>query len=118
VVTEPIRMCELLVGLPDVNVLAVADPSPTTALRVEVEARVETPVTCDACGAVANIKDRPPVVLVDLPAFGRPTRLVWRKRRWQCPDPRCVTASWTELEPRIAAPRMSMTSRAGRWSTL
>jgi transposase len=115
---DPIRMCELLVGLPDVNVLAVIDRSSTNPLVVEVETRVETPVTCGNCGAVAKIKDRPPVSLVDLPAFGRPTRLVWVKRRWECPDPRCVTGSWTELEPRIAAPRMSMTSRAGRWSTL
>ena len=115
---DPTEMCELLVGLPDVNVLAVTDRSPTTPLVVEVETRVETPVTCDGCGAVAKIKDRPPVRLVDLPAFGRSTRLVWVKRRWECPDPRCATGSWTELEPRIAAPRMSMTARAGRWSTL
>jgi transposase len=115
---DPIRMCELLVGLPDVRVLAVHDPSSSTPLVVEVETRVETPVCCVACGAVAKIKDRPPVVFVDLPAFGRATRLVWIKRRWECPDPRCVTGSWTELEPRIAAPRQSMTSRAARWATL
>ena len=115
---DPIRMCELLVGLPDVHVLAVSDRSPATPLVVTVETRVETPVVCGECGAVATIKDRPPVSLVDLPAFGRAARLVWRKRRWRCPDPRCVAGSWTEHEPRIAAPRMSMTSRAGRWSTL
>ncbi|MTV27625.1 transposase family protein [Nitriliruptoraceae bacterium ZYF776] len=27
------------------------------------------------------------VVLVDLPVFGRPTRLRWVKRRWRCPRP-------------------------------
>lgn len=26
------------------------------------------------------------VRLADLPVFGRPVRLVWRKRRWRCPD--------------------------------
>jgi transposase len=67
---------------------------------------------------VAKIKDRPPVPLVDLPAFGRPTRLVWIKRRWQCPDPRCVTGRGPSSSRSIAAPRMSMTSRAARWATL
>ena len=33
-ITDPIRMCELLVGLPDVHVLAVEDETP---LRVHVE---------------------------------------------------------------------------------
>ena len=33
-ITDPIAMCELLVGLPDVNVLAVED---TTPLRVHIE---------------------------------------------------------------------------------
>lgn len=114
---DPTEMCRLLVGLPDVTVRAVADRSATTPLIVEVETQVVTPVTCPSCGAIATIKDRPPVSLVDLPAFGRPTRLVWVKRRWRCPDLDCRAASWTELEPAIAASRMLMTARAGRWAT-
>ena len=39
---------------------------------------------CDGCGGPAAIKERPVVELVDLPAFGRPCRLVWRKHRWLC----------------------------------
>lgn len=39
-ITDPIAMCELLVGLPDVNVLAVED---TTPLRVHIE--LASPVT-------------------------------------------------------------------------
>jgi transposase len=114
---DPTEMCQLLVGLPDVLVLAVVDTGPTTALLVEIETRVATPVTCQGCGAVATIKDRPRVTLVDLPAFGRPTRLRWIKRRWRCPDPSCAVGSFTELEPRIGGPRLSMTTRAGRWAT-
>jgi len=98
---DPTEMCQLLVGLGDVAVLAVLDTGPTTPLTVQIETRVPTPVTCGSCGAIATIKDRPPVVLVDLPAFGRPTRLRWIKRRWRCPDPRCEVGSWTEVEPSI-----------------
>ncbi len=63
------------------------------------------------------IKDRPQVVLVDLPAFGRPARLVWRKHRWSCQSPACAVGSWTEEALSIAAARLVMTDRAGRWVT-
>jgi transposase len=64
------------------------------------------------------VKDRPQVELVDLPAFGRPVRTVWRKHRWRCPDFECPTSSWTGVEVRIAAPRLGLTDRAGRWATI
>ncbi len=60
------------------------------------------------------VKDRPPVVLVDLPAFGRPARLVWRKYRGSCQSPACAVGSWTEEALSIAAARLVMTDRAGR----
>ena len=63
------------------------------------------------------MKERPVVVLVDLPAFGRPTRLRWRKYRWACPDRQCPAGSWTEHAPTIGWPRLAMTGRAGRWVT-
>jgi transposase IS204/IS1001/IS1096/IS1165 family protein len=80
---DPTCMCELLVGLPEVNVLGVID-SPGGALRVVIETREPRPV-CPGCGGPALIKDRPPVELVDLAVFGRRARLVWRKHRWACP---------------------------------
>lgn len=55
--------------------------------------------------------------LVDLPCFGRSTRLVWHKHRWWCPNDACLTWSWTEDAPEIAAPRLVMTDPAGRWVT-
>jgi hypothetical protein len=55
---------------------------------------------------------------VDLPVFGRPARLGWRKYRFQCAAPGCPVGSWTEHEPWIAPPRLSLTDRAGRWVTL
>jgi transposase len=113
---KPTRMCELLVGLPDVNVLGVGDAA-GDALRVHIETRRSAPVACLACGVVAKVKDRSEVELVDLPAFGRSVRLVWRKVRWRCAEPDCATGSWTEEDRRIAAPRVTMTDRAGRWVT-
>jgi transposase len=109
------RMCELLVGLPDVNVLAV-DDQPGQPLRVHVETCLPRP-SCGGCGSPAWVKDRPVVELVDLPCFGRPARLVWRKHRWVCPSRSCAVLSWTGEDSRIASARVTMTDRAGRWVT-
>jgi len=108
-------MCELLVGLPAVRILGVVD-EPDGALWVHVETIGARPL-CSRCGAAATVKDRDRVELVDLPAFGRRTRLVWRKRRWACPNRACPRGSWTAEEPTIAAPRLVLTDRAGRWVT-
>jgi len=110
---DPTRMCELLVGLPDVNVLAVDDVA-DEPLRVHVETREPRP-TCPGCGGDVAIKDRPAVDLADLAVFGRRARLIWRKHRWSCPASSCPTGSWTGKHPAIAAPRLGMTDRAGRW---
>lgn len=114
--TDPIRVCELIVGLPDINVLGVEDHGADRPLRLHVESRTPRPV-CGECGTVAEIKDRPEVELTDLPAFGRPVRLVWRKHRWRCPEPACTAGSWTGVDARIASPRLGLTDRAGRWVT-
>lgn len=106
-------MCALLVGLPDVNVLAVQDDDPAEPLRVHVETTAGT-VGCSICGTRARVKDRRPVALVDLAAFGRPAVLVWHKRRWCCVEADCVTGTWTEQAPAIAAPRAKVTDRAGQ----
>ena len=89
--TDPTRMCALLVGLPDVDVLAVDDRR-GAAIVIVVESRLEA-AWCTQCGVRARVKDRPPVVLVDLPCFGRPARLVWRKHRWRCPAAECPEGS-------------------------
>jgi transposase len=98
-----------------VNVLGVDDQH-DAPIVVHVETRDARP-SCASCSGVVVIKDRPAVELVDLPCFGRATRLVWRKRRWSCPDQTCATGSWTEEVPAIAASRLVMTDRAGRWVT-
>jgi transposase len=108
-------MCELLVGLPEVTVLGVIDES-GARLRVHIETREARPA-CAGCGRPALVKDRPEVELVDLAVFGRPALLVWRKHRWTCPHAGCSVSSWTAEHRAIAAPRLGMTDRAGRWAT-
>jgi transposase len=113
--TNATRACALLVGLPAVKILGVED-QPGEPIRVHIETTRPRP-SCRDCGTVAWVKDRPTVELVDLACFGRPARLMWRKHRWSCPSPECPTRSWTAAEPAIAAPRLAMTDRAGRWVT-
>jgi transposase len=113
---DPTRMCELLVGLPAVTVVAV-DEARIDEVVVHIESRLSPRPGCPACGTPARVKDRPAVELVDLPCFGRPARLVWRKHRWCCVDCDCAMGSWTAEDPRIAPARAAMTDRAGRWAT-
>ena len=73
---------------------------------------------CVACGGSVWSKGYRTVVLVDLPAFGRPVRLRWRKRRWTCPNPDCAIRSFIEQDPTIGPQRALLTSRAARWVTI
>lgn len=80
--TDPIAMCELLVGLPEVAA-----------------------------------KDRPVVELTDLPCFGTPVVLVWRKRRWVCQQ---GCGSFTEHPPGslhhgCGSPTVQPVGRQLRW---
>jgi transposase len=113
--TNATRMCALIVGLPAISVLGVEDQT-GEPLRIHIETTA-TVTGCAVCGTRAWAKGRRPVELVDLAAFGRPTVLVWHKRRWRCPEPACEAGSWTEQSPEIAAPRARVTDRAGRWMT-
>lgn len=112
---DPTRICQLLVGLPAVKILGVCDEL-AEPLLVHVETDSERPC-CAVCGVRVWSKGRPVVELVDLPAFGRPTRLMWHKRRWECSDRGCSAGSFTETVPAISSARLLMTDRAGRWAT-
>ena len=112
---NPTRICELIVGLGDVEVLGV-DDAPGGPLGVHIRTR-SRPV-CGGCGGAVWSKGASPVGLVDLPAFGRPVRLVWHKWRWRCPAASCVVGSFTEVDEQIAPARAALTARAGRWATM
>ena len=80
---NPTRICELIVGLGDVEVLGV-DDEPAGPLAVHVRTRRRP--ACWGCGGAVWPKGTSAVRLVDLPAFGWPVRLIWHKcrrsRRW------------------------------------
>ncbi|MHB1504702.1 MAG: transposase family protein [Acidimicrobiales bacterium] len=51
---------------------------------------------CASCGVRATGHGRSVIQVRDLPAGGRPVRLVWRKRRWLCTDSACDAKTFTE----------------------
>ena len=112
---NPTRVCELLVGLGDVEVLGV-DDALDAPLGVHIRTRRRPP--CGGCGGVVWSKGTSRVRLVDLPVFGRPVRLVWHKQRWCCPAGGCGVGSFTEIAEEIASARAALTARAGRWATV
>ena len=112
--TDPTRMCELLVGLPDIKLEGVADWP--RWLRIVITTRAGRPC-CPSCAGVVWRHDDLDVELVDLRCFGRRARLVWSKTRWRCPNPNCKVATFFEIDDRIAAGRAGITDRAGRWAT-
>ena len=112
--TDATRMCELLVGLGDVDVLGV-DDTDANFVGVTVQTRTDR-AFCAACGVLASLKEYQPTELVDLACFGRPARLCWRKRRWRCAEPACPAGSWVEVNHQIASPRQRLTRRAGMWA--
>lgn len=74
-------------------------------------------VTCPSCGVSARVKERPVVRYVDLPVFGVPMRLAWKKHRMRCPNPGCERSSWVLRDHRIAAKNCLLTTRAAKWVT-
>ena len=112
---DPERMVQLLVGLPDVNVLGLDDGR--DMIEIHVECR-RSRLGCPECGVLAHLKEQRIVTLVDPPCLAKPTKLAWHKRRWRCADLDCPIGSWTEGNDRIAAPRLRLTDRTGRWVTL
>lgn len=77
--------CDLLVGLPVLHVIAV-ERDAWDRLIVTLEFAPK-PMGCRSCGVIAHGHGRIDVHQVDAPAFGSPVRLIWRKRRWLCPEP-------------------------------
>ena len=105
--------CDLLVGLPGLRVIKVH----AEIRRLVVT--VESPPTeqgCRACGVIAGSHGRRTVRLVDAPSFGRPVRVVWRKRTWACEEPSCPVGVFTEQHDDVARPRGLLTLRACWWA--
>ena len=102
-------LAEALLGLPGFRVLEVTQTPEELVVRIETTAEF---VGCSGCGMRAESQDRVEVAIRDLPCFGRPARLVWRKRRWRCREPGCDHKTWTERSQHLDA-QVVLTRRAG-----
>jgi len=95
-----------LLGIEGFVVLATNDEDGEWFVLVET---TRNRTGCPSCGVIATGHGRSVVQVRDLPAGGRPVRLVWRKRRWICRDPECEKKSFTEESDLIEG---SLTRRA------
>ena len=105
--------CDLLVGLDDVHVLDARLRGEHLEVCVESE---PGPVGCPDCGAVGTGHGRQLVRLVDIPSFGRPVTILWRKRRFVCPGAACERRTFVEELPSLAWPRHATTTRVVDWA--
>ncbi len=115
VAVHPIEILEALVGLKEVRVLRYERAGPHVELMVE---QVPAEVRCPTCDGRSHVKERPVVRYVDLPVYGTPMRLAWKKHRMCCPNTRCPQKSWTLADHRIAAKSCLLTTRAAKWATV
>ena len=106
---DGIGLAEALLGLEGFRVLSVAEGPAELVVTIETTA---SRVGCRSCGVRAEAQDRMPIVIRDLACFGRPTRLVWNKRRWRCVEADCETRTWTEHCDHVDAQAV-LTRRAG-----
>src|SRR5271165_4126319 len=106
---DGIGLAEKMLGLPGLAVLEVEDVPGEVVIQAE---STRTKATCPSCRRRAQAHDRVEVHLRDLHCFGRPTRIVIRKRRWRCRTIGCIKKTWTEKLAGIAA-RQVLTTRAG-----
>jgi transposase len=93
--------CDLLVGLGGLRVIAV-ERDDDGELRVSVESEPGV-MGCPTCGVLAHGHGRVLVRLVDAPWAGAPVTILWRKRRWVCPDGDCARRSFVEQDEQVAA---------------
>jgi transposase len=106
---DGIGLAERLLGLAGVIVTDVVERPGEVVVHVET---TKKKAYCPSCRRRAESQDRVNVVLRDLHCFGRPCRLVVRKRRWRCKTKGCTKKTWTERIDGVV-PRQVLTLRAG-----
>ena len=86
-------------------------------VELAIEQLIRDPVRCPSCSGLAQVKERPVVTYIDLPVYGTPMRLGWKKHRMRCVNPRCPKRTWVLRDHRIAAKNSLLTTRAAKWAT-
>jgi transposase len=114
VLVHPTEILEALVGLKDVRVLHYERRGSHVALMIE---QVPEEIRCPRCAKRAHVKERPVVTYVDLPVYGHPMSLAWKKHRVACVNHACATNSWVLDDHRIAAKNCLLTTRCAKWAT-
>ena len=102
-------LAEALLGLAGFRVLEVSETPAELVVVIETIVEAEG---CTGCGSRAVAHERRSTAIRDLPCFGRPARLVWRKRRWRCPEAACDRKTWSETSVHLDA-QVVLTRRAG-----
>jgi transposase len=115
VLVHPSEILGALVGLKDVRVLHYQRSGRNVELMVE---QVPGVVVCPTCHRRAQVKERPVVHYVDLPVYGTPMSLAWKKHRMRCGDRACPRKTWVLEDHRIAAKNCLLTTRAAKWATV
>jgi len=83
------------------------------ALDVETD---QTLAGCPSCGVVAGGHGRRVHRLHDVPCFGAPVLVRWRKRLWRCAEAACSVQTFSGAHP-YAGRRAKLTARAVAWAT-
>ena len=115
VIRDASEILGALVGLKDVRVLHYKRRGPNVELAIE---QVTGELSCPTCRGPVEVKERPVVTYVDLPVYGTPMRLSWRKHRMRCLDPECPRKTFVLQDHRIAAKGCLLTTRAAKWATV
>jgi transposase len=117
VTTDPTEILTALVGLKDVRVLHYCRRGRGREVELMIEQVVSDP-RCPSCDSRLEVKERPVVNYVDLPVYGTPMRLAWRKHRFCCVEKSCEVKSFVLQDHRNAAKNCLLTTRAAKWATV
>ncbi len=112
---DAMSLCRVLVGLPDVDVLAATEATDTEPMVVEVASMRARP-GCRGCGTVATVHETHRRRLIDMTSYGRRTVLVWHQVRWTCPASSCPVGTWMQVDEAIVVGNRGITDRAARWA--
>jgi transposase len=95
-------------GLEGFTVLDTFESDDRVDVLIELKAGA---AVCPGCGGVSTyVHERTDVQVRDIAAHGKPTYLIWRKRRFRCESTECERATFSEEHPEVP-PRARTTGR-------